>query len=56
MMIGNEHVDAKRARRGHAFDARDTIVDSNDESGAALRGQRDDLRREPIAEFKSIRH
>ena len=44
VMIGDQHLDAPRACRGHALDAGDTVVDGNDERGLALRRERDDLR------------
>ncbi len=59
MVIGDEHVDAERVRRFHAVHARDAVIDGDQQfrlARRALRGQRDDLGREPIAVFKAVRH
>ena len=56
MVIGDQHVDTMRARIGNAGDAGDAIVDRDYQRRAALSGERDDLRREPVAELEAIGH
>ena len=56
MMVGDQHLDAARARRGDARDARDAIVDRDDQRRRAQRREPDDLGREPVAELEAVRH
>ena len=39
VMVGDEHVDAERRRRGHAVDARDAVVDGHDQAAARCRAR-----------------
>ncbi len=56
MMIRDQHLDAAFARRGDAADARDAVVDGDDERRRALRGQPHDLGRQAITELEAIGH
>ena len=56
VMIGDQHLDAARARRGDAGIAGDAVVDGDDERRRALGGEPHDLRREPVAELEAVRH
>ena len=44
VMIGDQHIDAARARRGHAGVAGDAVVDRDDQRRRAFGGDGDDLR------------
>src|SRR5215831_19616256 len=54
MMVGDEHVDTRRMCCGDSFDARDAVVDRDNEMGLSLRGERNDLRSQPVAELESV--
>ncbi len=56
VMIGDQHVDAGRGRRAHAVDARDAVVDGDDQARRLARRHRDDLRREAVAELEAVGH
>ena len=56
VMIGDQHLDAERRRRSDAVVARDAVVDGHDEARRERGRLRDDLRREPVAVFESVRH
>ena len=56
MVVGDEHIDPARARRGDSIEAAYAVVDGDDHRGRAHRGERDDLRREPVAEFEPVRN
>ena len=56
MMIGDQHVDAARGRRRDAIVTRDAVVDGDEEARRHRGRLGDDLRREPVAVFESIRH
>src|SRR4051812_25750714 len=56
MVIGDERGDAQLARAGHAFDARDAIVDGDEEIRPALRSELDQLGRKPVAQLEPVGH
>src|SRR5687767_13643312 len=56
MVVGNQNIDTQSTGRSHARHARNSIIDSDDERGLALRRKGDDFRRKAIAELKTIRH
>ena len=56
VMIGDQYFDAAGARRGYAVDAGDSIVDGDDHRRLALRGERDNLRREAVAKLEAVGH
>ena len=56
VMIGDQHLDTACARRDDTVDARDAVVDGDDHRRLALCGERDDLRREPVAELEAVGH
>jgi hypothetical protein len=56
MMIGDQHVDSPLPRGGDALEARDAVVDGDDERRRALSRERHDLRRESVAEAEAVRH
>ena len=56
VVIGDERGDAELARARHAFDAGDAVVDGDEEIGPALRGELDQLGREPVAELEAVGH
>ena len=56
MMIRDQHIDTARAGRGDPVDAGDAVVDGDDHCRLAFRGERDDLRRKPVAELKTVGH
>ena len=55
-MIGDEHIDAARMRRGDTFDAGDAVVDGDDQRRPAIGRECDDLRRHAVAVFKAVGH
>jgi hypothetical protein len=56
VVIGHDHFDAELSRRLDALDARDAVVHRYEQVGLGFRRERHDLRREPVAELKSIGH
>ncbi len=56
VMVGDQHVDAARGRRRDAVDARDAVVDGDEQARLHLRGERDDLRRQAVAELEPVGH
>ena len=56
MMIRDQDIDTERARRGDPVDAGDAVVDGDDHCRLAFRGERDNLRRKPVAELEAVRH
>ena len=56
VMVGDEHGDAEFVGARHALDARDAVVDGDDQVGRRLRGELDDLRRQPVAVLEAVRH
>ena len=56
MVIGDQRGDAERARPRHAFDARDAVVDRDEQIRFPLSSEIDQLGREPVAELEAIRH
>ena len=56
MMIRDQHVDAARAGCGDPVDAGDAVIDGDDHCRFAFGGERDDLRREPVAELEAVGH
>ncbi len=55
-MVGDQHVDAERPRRGDAFDACDAVVDGDDQVRLPRGRERDDLGGQPVAELEAVRH
>src|SRR3569832_2292801 len=55
-MISDEHLHAPRLRGRDAIDARDTVVDGDEQIGPLLRGHCDDLGREAVTVFEAIRY
>ena len=55
-MIGDQHVDAERARGRDAVDAGDAVVDGDDQRRLRCRRERDDLRRQAVAELEAVGH
>src|SRR5690349_116098 len=53
-MVGDQHLDAARPRSGNTGQARDAIVDSDDETGRTQRREADDLGRQSVSEFKAV--
>ncbi len=56
MVIRDQHLDAARTRRGDSGNARDAVVDGDDERRPPFRGEPDDLWREPVAELETVGH
>ena len=56
MVIGDQRADAELARPRHAFDARDAVVDGDQEIGLSRCREVHQLGREAIAELEAIRH
>ncbi len=56
VMVRDEHGDAEFVGARHAVDARDAVVDGDDQVGRLLRGELDDLRRQPVAVLEAVRH
>jgi hypothetical protein len=56
VVIGDEHVDPERGSGRNTLHAGDPVVDGDEQVGVALRGQRDDLRCKPVAEFEAVGH
>ena len=54
MVVGDQRRDAVFAGAVDALDAGDAVVDSDDEVGRLLRGDVDDLRRQPVAELEAV--
>ena len=54
VVVGDQHLDAERCRRGDAVVARDAVVDGDDEARRACRRLRDDFRREAVAVFEPV--
>ena len=55
-MVGHEHVDPARGRGRDPLDARDSVVDGHEQVRRALRGERDDFRRQAVAELEAVGH
>ena len=56
MVIGDEHLDAARTRRGDTGVARDAVVDGDDQRRRALGGEPDDLGCESVTKLEAVRH
>ncbi len=53
-MISDKHAYSKTLRGHHTRVTRDSVVDGDNQIGFAVRGKRDDLGRQPVAEFKPV--
>jgi len=56
MVIGDEHLHAVGPGGAHARDARDAVVDGDNQVGILLRRERDDLRRKPVTVLEAVRY
>ena len=56
MVVGDQHVDAEFGRTRDAIDAGDAVVDRDQQVRLALRGEFDDLRRQPVAVLEAVGH
>src|SRR2546430_16142833 len=54
MVVGDDHLDAEPARRFDALDARDSIVHRDKELRLRSCRERDDFRRQPVAELEAV--
>ena len=56
MVVGDENIDAERARSAHARKTRDAVVDRDEQRRRSLGRKRHDLRCQAIAELEAVRH
>jgi hypothetical protein len=56
MMVGDQHLDAKPVGSGYAIDARDAVVDGDQQLRCARSRECDEFRRQSIAELEAVRN
>ena len=59
VVVGDQHRDAELVRARHAFDARDAVIDGDQQVWRTLccaRGKVNDLWRQSIPVFEAVRH
>ena len=56
VVVGDQRGDAEALRVRDALDARDAVVDGDQDVGLAVRGDVDQLGRQPVAQLEAVRH